>query len=429
MKKEQDKFEKLLMDSYYAAIDAADPHKVIAAHLPEHVEGKVIVVGAGKAAASMAAAVEEAWPDKDLEGIVITRRGHGEKTKKIKVVEASYPIPDETNLLATQAMMEKVEQLKEGDLLLALISGGGSSLLSLPVEGISIDDIRKVTEDLFKSGTSIDHINAVRKHVSQVKGGQLALAARARGAEVLSLIVSDTVGDNPSDIASGPCAEDFSTYADALWYLSQARVEAPASVIEHLRNGARGLIPETPKIGDARMRGVKNKIVANSFKGLQAAAAFFKEQGLRPVIIGDDIVGEARAVALQVSRKIRLELSKPRRKPVVLLSGGECEVTLTGRRIGKGGPCAEFLLSLAHELQGEEIYGIAADTDGVDGNGESAGAMLSPDTMERALKCGMDPQIYLMEHNAHEFFQKLGDLLDTGPTRTNINEYRAILIP
>lgn len=205
-----------------------------------------------------------------------------------------------------------------------------------------------------------------------MKGGQLALAARAKGAEVLSLIISDTVGDNPSDIASGPCAEDFSTYADALWYLSQAHVEAPPSILNHLRNGARGIIPETPKIGDPRMRGVKNKIIANSFKGLQVAAAFFKEKGMRPVIIGDGITGEAKAVAQQVARKVRLELSKPRRKPVVLLSGGECTVTLTGRRIGKGGPCSEFLLALAQELKGEPIYAMATDTDGVDGNGEAA---------------------------------------------------------
>ena len=326
-------------------------------------------------------------------------------------------------------MMDQLDHLKEGSLLLALISGGGSSLLSLPVEGVTIEDIRKVTEDLLKSGTSIDHINAVRKHVSQVKGGQLALAARAKGAEVLALIISDTVGDNPSDIASGPCAEDFSTYADALWYLSQAHVEAPPSILNHLRNGARGIIPETPKIGDPRMRGVKNKIIANSFKGLQVAAAFFKEKGMRPVIIGDGITGEAKAVAQQVARKVRLELSKPRRKPVVLLSGGECTVTLTGRRIGKGGPCSEFLLALAQELKGEPIYAMATDTDGVDGNGEAAGAILRPDSMARAEELGLDPQQYLEEHNAEEFFGKLGDLLDTGPTRTSINDYRVILIP
>lgn len=429
MKREKDKFEQLLMESFYAAIDAADPHKVVAPHIPTTFAGDVIVVGAGKAAASMAAAVEEVWPEKELSGVVITRHGHSEKTKKITVLEASHPIPDQSNLDATKRMMDQLDRLKEGSMLLALLSGGGSSLLSLPVEGVTIEDIRKVTEDLLKSGTSIDHINAVRKHVSQVKGGQLALAARAKGAEVLSLIISDTVGDNPSDIASGPCAEDFSTYADALWYLSQAKVEAPESILKHLRNGARGAIPETPKIGDVRMRGVKNKIIANSFKGLQAAAAFFKEKGMRPVIVGDGISGEAKKVAQQVSRKIRLELSKPRRKPVVLLSGGECTVTLTGRRIGKGGPCSEFLLALALELEGNPIYAIAADTDGVDGNGEAAGAILRPDTMEKAKELGLDPQKYLEEHNAQEFFEKLGDLFDTGPTRTNINDYRVVLIP
>ncbi len=429
MTKEEDKFEKLLMDSFYAAIDAADPHKVVAPHVPVGFEGNVVVVGAGKAAASMAAAVEKAWPEKDLTGVVITRHGHSEKTEKIKVLEASYPIPDETNLYATDLMMKQVEKLKEGDLLLALISGGGSSLLSLPVESVSIEDIRKVTEDLLKAGTSIEHINAVRKHVSQIKGGRLALAARARGADVLALIISDVVGDNPSDIASGPCAEDFSTYADALWYLSQAKVDTPKAILEHLRNGARGAIEETPKIGDVRMRSVKNKIIANSFKGLQAAAAFFKENGMRPVIIGDEITGEAKSVALQVSRKVRLECSKPRRKPVVLLSGGECTVTLDKGRIGKGGPCSEFLLALAHELQTDSIYALAADTDGVDGNGESAGAMLKPDTLKRAAEQRLDVEKYLREHNAHEFFKVLGDSVDTGPTRTNINDYRAILIP
>ncbi len=429
MKKEFDKFEQLLMDSFYAAIKAADPHKVVAPHIPMNFEGRVVVVGAGKAAASMAAAVEEAWPDKELTGVVITRHGHSEPTQKIRVLEASHPIPDQSNLYATQEMMKMVDQLKEGDLMLALISGGGSALLSMPVEGVTIDHIRKVTEDLLKSGASIDKINAVRKHVSQVKGGRLALAARAKGADVLALIISDSVGDNPSDIASGPCAEDFSTYADALWYLSQAKVEAPKEILEHLRNGARGIIAETPKIGDTRMRSVKNKIIANSFKGLQSASSFFKEKGMRPVIIGDDIIGEAKAVAQQVSRKVRLELSKPRRKPVVLLSGGECTVTLAHGRIGKGGPCSEFLLALAHELRGENIYAIAADTDGVDGNGECAGAMLRPDSMVRATYLNMDSMQYLRDHNAHAFFAKLGDLLDTGPTRTNINDYRAVLIP
>lgn len=429
MEREKDKFEQLLLESFYAAIDAADPHKVVPPHIPISFEGDVIVVGAGKAAASMAAAVEEAWPEKELTGVVITRHGHTEKTKKIKVLEASHPIPDKSNLNATQKMMDQLEKLHEGSLLLALISGGGSSLLSLPVDGITIDDIRQVTEDLLKSGASIDHINAIRKHVSKVKGGQLALAARAKGAEVLALIISDTVGDSPSDVASGPCAEDFSTYADALWYLSQAKVNTPEAILTHLRNGARGAIQETPKIGDPRMRGVKNKIIANSFRGLQAAAAFFKDKGMRPVIVGDDITGEARAVAQQVSRKVRLELSKPRRKPVVLLSGGECTVTLTNGHIGRGGPCSEFLLALADELQGEPIYAMAADTDGVDGNGDAAGAMLRPDTMDRARNQGLDIKKYLQEHNALEFFEKLGDLVDTGPTRTNINDYRVILIP
>ena len=240
MTKEKDRFEELLVESFYVAIDAADPHKVVPPHIPSTFQGDVVVVGAGKAAASMAAAVEQAWPEKDLTGVVITRHGHSEETHKIQVLEASHPIPDKSNLEATQKMMDKLDHLKEGSLLLALISGGGSSLLSLPVEGVTIEDIRKVTEDLLKSGTSIDHINAVRKHVSQVKGGQLALAARAKGAEVLSLIISDTVGDNPSDIASGPCAEDFSTYADALWYLSQRLLksvirECAASKIRSLR--------------------------------------------------------------------------------------------------------------------------------------------------------------------------------------------------
>ncbi len=429
MKKEFDKYEQLLLDSYYAAVSAADPSKVIAQHIPVAHPGKVVVVGAGKAAANMAAALEEAWPDKQLAGVVITRKGHSRKTKKIKVLEAAHPIPDETNLHAAQEMMKQVKKLKEGDLLLALICGGGSSLLSMPVDGVTIEDIRKVTEDMVKAGASLDKINAVRKHVSQVKGGRLALAARAKGADVLALIISDTVGDNPSDIASGPCAEDFSTYADALWYLSQSKVQAPKAILEHLRNGARGIIEETPKIGDIRMRGVKNKIIANSFKGLQAASLYFKEQGMRPVIIGDDIVGDAKSVAQQVSRKVRLELSKPRRKPVVLLSGGECTITFKNGKYIKGGTCTEFLLALAHELEGENIYAMAADTDGVDKKGECAGAILRPDTMSRATFLGLDSRKHLAEHNANEFFDKLGDLLDTGPTRTSINDYRVVLIP
>jgi hydroxypyruvate reductase len=428
LNKEESHFEKLLLDSYFAAIDAADPHKVIAAHLPVDFTGNVVVVGAGKAAASMAAAVEEAWPDKNLRGVVITRKGCSVPTKKIRVLEASHPIPDASNLEATKAMLDEVEHLEPGDLLLALISGGGSSLLALPVDGVTIDDIRVVTEELLKIGTAPEKIDAVRKHVSRVKGGQLALAARARGADVLALIISDSVGDNPSEIASGPCSEDFSTYADALWYLNQARISVPESILNHLRNGARGLVGETPKIGDVRMRGVKNKIVANSFKGLQAAALFFKEQGLRPVIIGDEIVGEARAVALQVSRKVRLELSKPRRKPVVLLSGGACQTGAEGASVTRSEACAEFLLALADELNGEEIYGISADTDGSNPVDGCAGAFLQPDTMQRARELNLDVKELLAEHRALELFRRLGDLSEIGPTSTNINEYRAILI-
>jgi hydroxypyruvate reductase len=428
LNKEESHFEKLLLDSYFAAIDAADPHKVIAAHLPVDFTGNVVVVGAGKAAASMAAAVEEAWPEKNLRGVVITRKGCSVPTKKIRVLEASHPIPDDSNLEATKAMLDEVEHLEPGDLLLALISGGGSSLLALPVDGVTIDDIRVVTEELLKIGTAPEKIDAVRKHVSRVKGGQLALAARARGADVLALIISDSVGDNPSEIASGPCSEDFSTYADALWYLNQARISVPESILNHLRNGARGLVGETPKIGDVRMRGVKNKIVANSFKGLQAAALFFKEQGLRPVIIGDEIVGEARAVALQVSRKVRLELSKPRRKPVVLLSGGACQTGSEGASVSRAEACAEFLLALADELNGEEIYGISVDTDGSDPVEGCAGAFLQPDTMQRARELNLDVKELLAEHRALELFRRLGDLAETGPTSTNINEYRAILI-
>ncbi|MGH6611418.1 MAG: glycerate kinase type-2 family protein, partial [Burkholderiaceae bacterium] len=311
--------------SFDAAVAAADPLRVVAAHLPPRPSGRVVVVGAGKAAASMALAVERAWPDVALEGLVITRYGHGAPTKRIRVVEAGHPVPDEAGENAAREILQLASTVRSDDLLLALVSGGGSSLLSLPVPEVSMVDLKLVTAALLASGAPIGEMNVVRKHLSQIQGGRLAAAATERGARVLALIISDVTGDAPSDIASGPCAPDPSTYADALAVLSRWNVDGPAGVIDYLQRGASGAIAETPKPDDRLFAQVENRVIATAHRSLEAAANVFVTAGIDAVLLGDTVTGEAREVAkvyAALVREIRAH-NKPFTPPVALISGGE----------------------------------------------------------------------------------------------------------
>lgn len=422
----------LLLESFRAAVAAADPLEIVAAHLPPpHAGGRTLVVGAGKAAASMALAVERAYAGQaTLEGVVVTRYAHGLPTDHIRVIEAGHPVPDEAGEQAAADILAQVQSLGPDDRLIVLVSGGGSSLLSLPAEGIPMADLKATTRELLRCGAPITDMNIVRKHVSRIQGGRLAQASRA---PVTTLIVSDVAGDDPSAIASGPTVPDPSTYADALAILKRYGAKVPPTVQAHLERGARGEIAETPKPGDPLFARVDNRMIATAHGSLEAAAAQFRRQGIQPVLLGDTVTGEAQEVARVYAALVR-EIRKynaPFSAPVVLISGGECTVTLPGgaSERARGGRCSEFLLSLAIELDGAaDIHAIAADTDGIDGSEDNAGALLAPDSLARAQAAGVSARQKLDTHDAWGFFDAVGDLVVTGPTRTNVNDYRAILI-
>ena len=376
----------------------------------------------------MALAVERHWPaDKKLFGIALTRYGHALPLERIRWVEAGHPVPDEAGEQAAREMLGAARAIKSVDLLLALISGGGSALLSLPADGMSIADLRTVTRDLLHSGATIQEINSVRKHLSLVQGGRLAAACKA---PVLALIISDVTGDDPTHIASGPCAPDPTTFQDAVDVLNRFDVKPPRAVLKHLIAGLRGEREETPKPGSDAFENVENRVIATARRSLEAAARLFRENGVAPVILGDSITGEAREVAkvmAAIAREVRAH-GAPFKPPVALLSGGECTVTVRGTN-GRGGRCGEFLLALGVELAGAAaVHAIAADTDGIDGSGDNAGALLAPDTLARARAQGLDARKYLAANDSYGIFSALGDLVVTGPTRTNVNDYRAILI-
>jgi hydroxypyruvate reductase len=417
----------LLIDSFHAAVAAADPLKVVAQYLPAPPKGRTLVVGAGKAAASMARAVELAWPkDAPLEGLVVTRYAHSTPTERIRVVEASHPVPDTAGETAAADILARTAALTPDDRLIALISGGGSSLLSLPVDGVPMADLKAVTRDLLKSGAPITEMNIVRKHLSRIQGGRLAAACKA---PITTLIVSDVTGDDPSAIASGPTCPDASTYADALGILRRYGVTAPPSIMAHLQAGANGLVDETPKPGASEFAKVDNIVIATAHQSLQTAAEFFRPKGITPVVLGDTVTGEASEVAkvyAALAREIR-GYGQPFKPPVALISGGECTVTVRGN--GRGGRCAEFLISLAVELNGmPDVYALAADTDGIDGTEDNAGAILTPDSKERVNALGLNAQKMLANNDGYSYFAALNDLVVTGPTLTNVNDYRVILI-
>src|SRR5208282_4221683 len=405
-----------------AAIAAADPAKLVPRHLPAEPRGRTIVVGAGKASAAMACAFEQHWTG-ELSGLVVTRYGYGAPCKSIEIVEAAHPVPDARGEQAARRILELVRGLTEDDFVVALISGGGSALLSAPAEGLSLADKQAVNRALLASGASIEEINCVRKHLSAIKGGRLAVAAYP--ARVVALLISDVPGDDPSVIASGPTVADPTTSADALAIIDKYQIGAPAHVRSYLESEQ----SETLKPDDHRLKGVVNVIIATPQMSLEAAAAVARSAGVTPLILANDMEGEARDVALvhaAIAREV-YHYDQPAAAPCVLISGGETTVTVRGS--GRGGRNAEFLLALGVALDGHPgIYAFAGDTDGIDGTEDNAGALLGPDSLARAATAGVSAKAMLSNNDGYSFFSAIGDLVVTGPTLTNVNDFRAILV-
>ena len=414
--------DELLKAMFQAAVDAAAPSLCVPPHLPERPKGRTIVIGAGKASGAMAKAVEDHW-EGPLEGLVVTRYGHKLPTKRIEVIEARHPVPDWAGREAAARIFKLVHGLTPNDLVLCLISGGGSALLSFPGEGLTLEDKQAVNKALLKSGATIGEMNIVRKHLSAIKGGRLAVAAAP--ARVVALMISDVPRDDPSVIASGPTVPDPSTTEEALAIIEKYGIPVPRGVIERLRAKS----AETPKPGDPRFEKVENVMIATPQMSLEAAAALARKEGVTPVIIGNAIEGEARDVGIVHAGIARqcADYSQPAAPPCVLLSGGETTVTLKGQ--GKGGRNTEFLLALGIALEGDpRIWALAADTDGVDGSEDNAGALLYPDTLARAAAKRVTAKAMLADNDPWTFFKAIGDLLVTGPTLTNVNDFRAVLI-
>ncbi|MDR5011420.1 glycerate kinase [Agrobacterium fabacearum] len=406
---------------FMAAVASADPAKVLQHHLPSPPKGRCVVVGAGKASAAMAAALDKAWADVNLSGIVVTRYGHAVPAGRIEIIEASHPVPDDMSAEAARRILAAVEGLTADDMVITLISGGGSALMVAPAQGMTLADKMAVNRALLASGATISEMNAVRKHLSRIKGGRLALAAKP--ARVVSLLISDVPGDDPSEIASGPTVADPSDINNVREIVSRYELDLPENVRKVLEKGE-----ETPKAGDIEE---DIRLIATPSLALQAAADEAVKLGLTPLILGDSLEGESKdvgavmaGIALSASRK-----GLPVKGPAVLLSGGETTVTIGKGLAGKGGRNTEFLLSLALTLKGAGgIWAIAGDSDGIDGVEDAAGALVTPDTLARMRNAGVDPRQSLVGHDSYTAFKAVGDLVVTGPTLTNVNDIRAILI-
>ncbi|MDR3367850.1 glycerate kinase [Rhodoferax sp.] len=412
----------LLRSLFDAAVAAAQPALCLPAHLPPPPKGRTIVIGAGKASAAMARALEDNWPG-PLEGLVVTRYGYEVPCQRIEIVQAAHPVPDAAGLRAAQRIRELVTGLTADDLVIALISGGGSSLLVAPGPGLTLADKQNVNKALLASGATISEMNCVRRHLSSIKGGHLGAACHP--AQLLTLLISDVPGDAPMDIASGPTVADSSSCADALEIVQRYQIAMPDAMRSLLESGA----SETIKPGDARLQNSAVRLIATPQMALEAAAKVAQASGFTPYILGDSLEGESRDVAkvlAGLARQVVLH-GQPFQRPCVLLSGGETTVTLKGQ--GRGGRNVEFLLALALALDGMAgVEAIAGDTDGVDGAEEIAGAVITPDTLARAWAQGIHPRASLDNNDGHGFFQALGDSVVTGPTLTNVNDFRAILI-
>lgn len=426
---------EFLSHLYQAAVRRALPLHNTADYLPKPPKGRTIVIGAGKAGGAMAQAVEALWPaDAPLSGLVVTRYHHtpprpaGLK-ERIEVIEASHPVPDAAGLAASQRILQLVQGLTADDLVLCLISGGGSALLTLPAEGLTLEDKQRINKQLLASGANIGEMNCVRKHLSRIKGGRLAAACAP--AQVVTLTISDVPGDDPSVIASGPTVPDATTCADALAILKRYRIEVPAIVQAALEQGSL----ETPKPGSPIFKGHTVHMIATPRQSLEAAAATARAAGLNAYILSDEMEGESREVGKVHAALARAvaQRGQPFARPCVILSGGETTVTVRsvpeGEQRGKGGRAGEFCLGLALALQGQPgVWALAADTDGIDGMEENAGAWVEPGTLARAQALGMKVERYLDRNDAYGFFQALGDLVVTGPTHTNVNDFRALLV-
>ncbi|ARM12070.1 MULTISPECIES: glycerate kinase type-2 family protein [Rhizobium] len=412
-------FLKSLFD---AAVRAADPLTGIKARLPEKPKGRTVVIGAGKGAAQMAQALESVW-DGPLEGLVVTRYGYGCDTRHTEIIEAAHPVPDAAGLAAARRLMETVNQLTEDDLVIALVCGGGSALLPAPPKGLTLEDEIALNEMLLASGAPISAMNVVRKHLSTIKGGRLAAATKAR---VVSLIVSDIPGDNPAHVASGPTVPDSSTRHEALEIIRQYGLQLPQAALDHLNSPK----ADAPRPDDPVFSRHEHHIIASAGVSLEAAAAQAKEQGIEAAILSDAIEGESRDVALvhaAIAREV-LGRNRPFSKPVVILSGGETTVTLRGKG-GKGGRNGEFALAMALAIDGQQdIHVLAADTDGIDGSEDNAGAFADGGTVKRLRTAGLDARRLLDGNDSYSGFAAVGDLFETGPTGTNVNDFRAILI-
>ncbi|GAW68787.1 hydroxypyruvate reductase [Geoanaerobacter pelophilus] len=413
----------LLQQMFEAAVASARPDECIPRHLPSPPSGKTVVIGAGKASAAMARAFEDAWPAEIDAGLVVTRYGYQVPCRRVEIVQAAHPVPDAAGCAAAARMLEMVAGLAPEDLVVVLISGGGSALLPLPLPGITLAQKQQLSRKLLDSGASISEINCVRRHLSAIKGGRLAAACHP--ARVVTLAISDVPGDSPVDIASGPTVADLTTCADALAIVHRFGIPLPAHVLEALASGT----GESVKPGDPRLCEEDYRLVATPQKALEAAAQVAAGHGVAAHILSDRIEGEARevakamaAIALQVAAR-----GEPFSTPCVLLSGGETTVTVRGN--GRGGRNVEFLLALGIALNGAAgIHALAADTDGVDGREEIAGAFLAPDSLQRGWQSGLNPKFTLDDNDGHGFFQALGDSLVTGPTFTNVNDFRALLV-
>lgn len=411
-----------LTSIFNAAVAAADPEKTIRNHLPAKPKGRTIVIGAGKGSAQMAAAFEKVW-DGPIDGLVVTRYGYGAKSERIEIIEAAHPVPDAAGLEASRRLLEKVRGLSADDLVVALISGGGSALLPSPAPGLTLADEIAVNEALLASGAPIAAMNTIRKHISTIKGGRLAGAAHP--ARVVSLVVSDIPGDNPALVASGPTVPDTGSRADALASIAAYGMSLPDAVMAHIQSAA----ADAPRSDDPRFAGNQVHLIASAGVSLEAAAAAAKRQGIEAVILSDSIEGEAREVGgvhAAIAREVATR-NRPFEKPMLILSGGETTVTLRAK--GKGGRNSEFLLAFAIGIDGVSgIHALAADTDGIDGSEDNAGAFADGTTVARMRAAGVDAKAMLAGNNAWTAFNAVGDLFVPGPTGTNVNDLRAILV-
>jgi glycerate 2-kinase len=418
---EHDEIRTLLNSMFAAAIARADPHLTLRDQLPEKPRGRCVVVGAGKASAAMAAALENAWPDVEMSGVVVTRYGHAVPTQRIEILEASHPVPDAMSETAARRILDAVQGLSPDDLVIALISGGGSALMTAPAPGMTLADKQAVNRALLASGATITEMNAVRKHLSAIKGGRLAMAAQP--ARLVTLVISDIPGDDPAAIASGPTVPDASTLADVRDIIRRYQLDLPAAALHALESGE-----ETPKQFELKS---DVRMIATPMQALQAAAEVARKAGITPLILSDSIEGESRelgTIMAGIARSVIMH-GLPARAPVILLSGGETTVTIGKGKPGRGGRNTEFLLAFAAAAEGlPGIWAFAGDSDGIDGTEDAAGAIVTPDTLKRGREAGLNARDFLSAHDSYNFFQAIGDLVITGPTLTNVNDIRAVLI-